>query len=148
MKRVLLSILAVAAAGGLASAQTSGVQDVSTNVSVLNTLTVNNSSVVLTLNSADTSTVLSYSTNDGGAHSITTSATEWTTTATNTSFYPILSANGSQLISGGNVPASAVTLQSGITNSTDTLGVTLLAASGSDVLEAGAYATVVTYTLN
>lgn len=144
MKRIILSILAVVAAGGLASAQVD--QGVSTTVGSSTTFTVNNATVALTLNTTDSTTSLSYSTNDGLAHNITASASAWGAPLSATEF-PTLSANGSGLINAANTAAAAQVIGTAAANTASSLSVSLLAASTA-VLPAGSYTTTVTYTLN
>lgn len=147
MKRVILSILAVAAAGGLASAQTAST-GVDTTVAVSNTISVDDASLTLVLGTANAS-VVSYSTNDGSTHAITAASSGWSGPATATVF-PTLSANGNSLRDSANAaPTTAPTLVTAAADTSSTLNVDLLAANVSGAgLRAGTYTATVTYTLN
>jgi len=147
MKRIILSILAVAAAGSFAAAQTASTSTSSTQA-VETSISVDKTSVTLTLGTADTS-VLSYSSNDGNTHAITVEASAWSGPAGVTVF-PKLSANANELRSSGNVaPLTAPTLGTAAANTSSTLNVSLLAENVSGAgLQAGTYSSTVTYTLN
>lgn len=148
MKRIILSILAVAAAGGLASAQTAST-GVSTTQATSNTISVDKASATLVLGTADTS-VVSYSTNDGATHDITVEASEWTGGPVGGTVFPNLSANTNELRSSANVaPTAAPILVTAAANTSATLNVSLQADNVSGAaLQAGTYSSTVTYTLN
>ncbi len=148
MKRIVLSILAVAAAGGLAAAQTTASTGVTTTVATSNTISVGDTSLTLVLGTASSST-LSYSSNDGSAHAITAASTVWSGPATATVF-PTLSANGNSLRDSANAaPSTVPTLVTAAADTSSTLNVDLLAANVSGAgLRAGTYTATVTYTLN
>lgn len=148
MKRIILSILAVAAAGGLASAQTA-TTDVTTTQAVSNTISVDKTSATLVLGTADTS-VVSYSTNDGATHAITVGASAWAGGPVGGTVFPKLSANTNELRSSANAaPATAPTLVTAAANTSSTLSVDVLAENVSGAgLQAGTYTSTVTYTLN
>jgi hypothetical protein len=158
----LVAVVGMFVMGSAAFAQVTNVaiQSVSTTIVILNTLTINAAAAApnLTLGIADTSTTLTYSTNDGGTRSITVlpAAAGWlyaaTTGTTNTATnWPTLSVTatvggaGGQVIGADNT-VNTQTLLTGIRNATGTLGVTLLANS-SVLLSAGLYTTTLTYTL-
>lgn len=149
MKRIVLSILAVAAAGGLASAQSVSLdasQSVTTEVAVVNEFEITSAAgtVDLVLNGATVPTELTYTTNDGFTYAITASASAWASTQLTTVF-PVLTANGGTLIDSGNALTSA-SLATGITNVDGATLNVALEASSSDFLLAGDYDTTVTYT--
>lgn len=148
MKRIILSILAVAAAGSFAAAQTAST-GVSTTQAVSNTISVDKTSATLTLGTGDTS-VVSYSTNDGATHAITVAASAWAGGPTGATVFPKLSANANELRSSANVaPTTAPTLVTAAANTSSTLNVSLLAENVSGAgLQAGTYTSTVTYTLN
>jgi hypothetical protein len=149
MKRIILSILAVAAAGSFAAAQTTASTGVSTTQAVSNTISVDKTSATLVLGTGNTA-VLSYSSNDGATHAITVAASAWAGGPTGGTVFPKLSANANELRSSANAaPTIAPTLVTAAANTSSTLNVSLLAENVSGAgLQAGTYTSTVTYTLN
>lgn len=145
MKNKILALLAVAAVGSFAAAQQASTA-VSTTVADANAISVNNSTLTLTLGEASPST-LTYSSNDGDEHDITAASTAWAGPGT---VFPTLSANGSSLRDSANAaPGGAPILVRAAANTSSTFDVNLLATNVSGAgLQAGDYTATVTYTLN
>lgn len=161
MKNKILALLAVAAAGSFAAAQTSIVGATVTTNNLL-ALTAG-SNLSLTLGTADSTTKLDYTTNDGATRSISVSADAggwaFTPAASNSSAngYPTLAVSAmadtnpnlttiGSLISAGNIPATAFSIVSGIANEAGTATVSLLADGSTVSLTAGSYSTTLNYT--
>lgn len=166
MKRNSVSVLLVLglfAVGSAAFAQVaSDTQAASTSVTVSNTLAVTaGDPLVLTLGSADTTTTLAYSSNDGTLYKVTASAAAWTfapTTGSNAANgFPTLAiatvsdTNGNSTATGGLIGATnaltSVDILTGIQNEAGTITVGLLASGSTVSLTAGNYSTTLTYTL-
>lgn len=156
--------------GGMAFAQTDTQSNTATVASVQTfSITAGNSMTFtpsLTAAVTDSSTILSFTTNDGSPHKISVIAVMggWTfspSTGTNTTTaYPVLSFNSATttgggtgkttaapLINGDNTLGTAIDIVTAITNVEGTATVTLGVAQITHAVTAGSYAASLTYTM-